>query len=539
MTAARHEDIVRAFVAHKNIQNLNSMGSRLGEKIQMLRNWNMCLILSGDMGQALHLQIAQSLSDEIRSNRLVSGTPLPSTRSLAAQLGVNRKTVVQAYEELSAQGWIEMEARRGAFVSAKLPVPEPKNTSQKTKNTFPLLLSKSPLESYASSVNGSKIKDSQIKGWPKKTEEIIDFSDGVPDSRLVPFDILSRAFRHALITSAHANRLAYDDSRGSELLRNAIAEKLRFERGMSVNASQICIVRGSQMGIYLSARLLSEVEGCVVIEELSYPPAREAFKSFGIKIKYVAQDHEGMDIEALEILCRSHKISAVYTTPHHQFPTTCMLPIERRIALLDLAVKYNFVIIEDDYDHEFHFSHRPMLPLASMENDGRVIHIGSLSKVLAPGLRLGYIAAAEQVITRCATEILLIDRQGNALTELAIAELMNQGEIKRHIRRALKIYQQRRDHAVNQVRTFLPNATFSVPPGGLALWLGFDETIDIKKWQSDCLINGVSILPGQLFSGSDKKVSAIRMGYASLNESEFDRGLKRLSLSLCQQNQTK
>ena len=490
----------------------------------MLRNWDMSIVLNGDSGKALHLQIVQLLSDEIRSGRLTSGAALPSTRSLAEKLDVNRKTVVQAYDELHAQGWIEMEARRGAFVSGKLPVLEAKSISKKTTNTFPLRLADSPLENYAKSVKGSQSADG-----------IIHFSDGVPDSRLVPFDILSRAFRHALIASAHANRLAYDDSRGSELLRDAIAEKLRFERGMRVTAEQVCIVRGSQMGIYLSARLLSDAGGCVVMEELSYPPAREAFKSFGIDIKYVAQDHEGMDIDALEKLCRSHKISAIYTTPHHQFPTTCMLPIERRIGLLDLAVKYNFVIIEDDYDHEFHFSHRPMLPLASMENDGRVIHIGSLSKVLAPGLRLGYIAAAKQVINRCAAEILLIDRQGNALTELAVAELMNEGEIKRHIRRALKIYEQRRDYAVNKVRSLMPDVKFSIPPGGLALWLSFDKDVDIRRLQTDCLANKVSILPGQLFSGTDKKVAAIRMGYASLNEKEFESALKRLALSLSQQ----
>lgn len=490
----------------------------------MLRNWDMSIVLNGDSGQALHQQIVQLLSDEIRSGRLVSGAPLPSTRSLAEKLEVNRKTVVQAYDELHAQGWIEMEARRGAFVSGKLPVLEAKRISSKTKNKFPLRISDSPLANYAQSVKSSHNGDGMIH-----------FSDGVPDSRLVPFDVLSRAFRHALIASAHANRLAYDDSRGSELLRSAIAEKLRFERGMRVTEDQVCVVRGSQMGIYLSARLLADAGGCVVMEELSYPPARESFKSFGIEIKYVAQDQEGMDIDALENICRSHKVSAVYTTPHHQFPTTCMLPVERRIRLLDLAVKYNFVIIEDDYDHEFHFSHRPMLPLASMENDGRVIHIGSLSKVLAPGLRLGYIAAAEQVINRCAAEILLIDRQGNALTELAVAELMNKGEITRHIRRALKIYEQRRDYAVNKVRTMLPEVVFSVPPGGLALWLSFNKSVDIRRLKNDCLANMVSILPGQLFSGSNKKVAAIRMGYASLNEREFDSGLKRLALSFSQQ----
>lgn len=490
----------------------------------MLRNWDMPILLQTDSKQALHLQIAQALSDAIHSGRLLSGTPLPSTRALAENLGVNRKTVVQAYDELFAQGWIEKEARRGAFVSAKLPILEVKKKPAKPAGKFPLSLSRSPLEDFASSVKGSGNGD-----------RTIHFSDGVPDSRLVPFDVLSRAFRHALIASAHANRLAYDDSRGNELLREAVAEKLRIERGMNTQADQVCIVRGSQMGIYLSARLLAGAGGCVAMEVLSYPPAREAFKSCGLDIKYVPQDQDGMDVDALEALCRREKVSAVYTTPHHQFPTTCMLSVERRIRLLELAVKYNFVIIEDDYDHEFHFSHSPMLPLASMENDGRVIHIGSLSKVLAPGLRLGYVVADERVINRCAAEILLIDRQGNALTELAVAELMSTGEIRRHIRRALKVYEQRRNYAADRVRSLLPEAKFAVPAGGLALWLRFPDNIDIKRLHTDALAKKVAILPGKLFAGNNQQVPAIRMGYASLDEKEFERGLRRLAAALGEQ----
>lgn len=490
----------------------------------MLRNWYLTLVLERAAGVPLHLQLVQAIIQEIQRGRLLPGSALPGSRTIAEALSLNRKTVVQAYDELLAQGWIETQARRGAFVSAHLPLLPEKKEGLNRLQAAP---------SFARTLAEKKV-------WPygdlaMNQPGIIRFSDGVPDARLVPFDVLSRAYRRALVFSARANRLAYDDPRGSQLLRAAIADMLRTERGMSVSEMHICVVRGSQMGIYLSARLLAAAEGCVVMEELGYPPAREAFISCGIALEYVPLDHTGMDLDALEALCLQRKVSAVYTTPHHQFPTTVMLSAERRIRLLELARQHDFVIIEDDYDHEFHFSHSPMLPLASMDTDGRVIHIGSLSKVLAPGLRLGYIAAPELVINRCVHDIILIDRQGNSLTELAVAELMRSGEIKRHVRRALKIYRERRDYAVMRVRDIIPEAVFTVPPGGLALWLVLDARLDMLQLQRDTLNQGVAILPGQLFSGPGKTIPALRLGYASLNQQELEQGLAGLALAIKQQ----
>ncbi|MEC4725354.1 PLP-dependent aminotransferase family protein [Shewanella sp. D64] len=494
------------------------------EKGISLRNWHLSISLDRSLAVSLHLQLVQAVINEVRKGRLLAGTPLPGTRKISDNLGINRKTVVQAFEELLAQGWIETQPRRASFISTKLPLFETNEIALPEQAPFPLSLTESGLEAYALSVS------------PVKPSKLL-FSDGVPDTRLVPFDVLSRAFRRALLLSSRANRLAYDDARGSESLRSAIAEMLRLERGMSVTTEQVCLVRGSQMGIYLSARLLSKHGGCVVMEKLSYPPARAAFESFGLDISYVDQDDDGMSLAALEQICESCEISAVYTTPHHQFPTTSMLSLERRIRLLALSEKYNFIIIEDDYDHEFHFSHKPMLPLASMETAGRVIHIGSLSKILAPGLRLGYMVAPEDFIQRCGQEILLIDRQGNAVTELAVAELMRNGEMKRHIRRALKIYKQRLDHAVERVRKILPMAQFNVPAGGLALWLRFDTAIDMDKLQQDAKELGLLLVLGDLFSGVCEKTHGLRLGYANLNEVEFDQALACLSSAVSKQCQ--
>ena len=165
-------------------------------------------------------------------------------------------------------------------------------------------------------------------------ENTVHFNDGTPDTRLIPFEVLSRAFRHALISSSRANRLAYDSPKGSLPLRKSISTMLNMERAMHTETDEICIVRGSQMGIFLAARILTQPGDNVVFEELTYPPARESFRSCGANILSVGVDEHGLKIDELETLCRKQKIKAIYVTPHHQFPTTVMLTAERRLRAI-------------------------------------------------------------------------------------------------------------------------------------------------------------------------------------------------------------
>ena len=484
----------------------------------MLRPWDLQIVLERDLAMPAYLQIAHALIDAIRRGRLAPGSALPGTRELAARVGVNRKTIQQSYDELVAQGWLTAEATRGTFVSAALPL---------------------VAEEAGPPVAGGRVAAFSTRRAAPDLPVVLPppgtliFDDGAPDTRLMPAELVARAYRRALLQGSRHNRLGYGDPRGSLKLREAVAEMLKADRGLDCTPDNICITRGSQMGIFLSARLLAQQGDNVAIESLSYPPAREAFRAAGGKILSIGMDDQGMRVDRLEAACRAQEIRAVYVTPHHHFPTTVVMPPERRISLLALAEQFGFVIVEDDYDHEFHFAHRPMLPLASAHGWGKLIYIGSLSKLLSPSLRIGYLVAAESVVSRAAAEIMMIDRQGDPVTEAAAADIMTTGVLKSHARKVVRIYAERREClAAALERELGPKIEFSLPQGGLALWVNFAPEVNLAALAASGLRYGVGLTPGQAFASNGEKIQGVRLGFGSMNEVELVEAVRRLKQAL-------
>ena len=459
----------------------------------MLRPWQVHFRIDEREEKTVFLKLTNLISQEILSGRLGQGTMLPGSRSLSKELGINRKTVQAVYEELEAQGWLVTRPRKGTFVADILP-----ESSIEIEPAFEQIeQEKSLIQSTA----------------------VYPHNDGVPDPRLIPYELFSRAYRHALIKITQNQYMGYGDPRGMIELRQALRQMLSMERFMNVAEDEICIVRGSQMGIFLASRALPSRQGVIVVEELYYPSAVKAFQSNGFQVVAVKLDEQGIIIEDLERILKEHSVAAIYTTPHHQYPTTVTMPMNRRLQLLELSKKWGFYIIEDDYDHEFHYDSRPMPPLASLPHSELVIHVGSLSKVFAPGIRLGYIVASSPIIQSITEDILLIDRQGNNITELALADLMQQGEIKRHIRKMKKIYQLRRDHALAEFqRIFAERVHIQRPAGGMALWAKFqkpftqDQLIKIKELNIDS---------EHKFKQIGSSNCCIRLGFAALSEKEI------------------
>jgi GntR family transcriptional regulator/MocR family aminotransferase len=484
----------------------------------MLRPWEFKIVVRRRAPTAVYLQIVHAIIEEIRPGRLPPGSALPGTRELAERLQVNRKTVVQAYDELEAQGWVSSEHTRGTFVSSHLPeVDGPKRPRGARIGRMP----EQPAFRLVDSAPNIPLLMAEGNS--------LAFDDGAPDTRLVPVDALARAYRHAVRRGARRNRLGYADPRGSLELRSAVSAMLNVDRGLTTTAENICLTRGSQMAIFISARILARRNDTVVMEELSYPPARESFRAAGADVVPVGLDSHGLRVDELEKVCRKRRVRAVYVTPHHQFPTTVLLRPARRLRLFSLAAQFGFAIIEDDYDHEFHFSHQPMLPLASADACDQVVYIGSMSKLLSPSLRLGYMAAPKAVIDRAAAEIMMIDRQGDPATEAAVTELIDTGEIHRHTRRVLRLYAERRALIADLLTQLFGAAIeFDMPDGGLAVWVRFQEDVDVEKLARLAIAEGVTLMPGSAFATSGARVQGARLGFASLDPSELRKAMQRL-----------
>ena len=496
----------------------------------MLRPWNFSMEVERDSHTPIHVQIAEKIMDEIQRGRFLPGSALPGTRELSNKLNINRKTAVQAYDELIAKGWLTTESKRGTFVSSQV-----LTVNQSIKATKASSIQISPKKHRVPNtlMAATHAADQAQK---KQALDIIHFSDDLPDARLIPYQPFARAMRHALTSLTRNNKLNYADARGSTILREAIHHMLNMERGLTADIDNICIVRGGQMGLFLAARLLIEANDCIVIEHLSDPIARETFKNCGANLLTVNHNKNGIDLGALEKLCINHPVRAIYVTPHHQMPTGLVMPIENRKALLMLAERYNFVIIEDDSGHEFNYDEKALLPLASLDRNGRVIYIGSLSKVLAPGFRVGYLVASEAVIQHCASDITMIDRQGNAPIEIAVAELLHTGEIKRHLTKSLKTYQERKIHICNLINLELAEfCTIAPTNSGLGLWLDLANHINTDALLEDAKKQKLKLQDPNSYS-EFHQVSGLRLGFAHLNCEEITIGITRLKNALSYQS---
>lgn len=245
------------------------------------------------------------------------------------------------------------------------------------------------------------------------------------------------------------------------------------------------VTRGSQMAIYLAAAALISSGDAVAVEEPGYPYAWEAFRAAGARVIGVPVDALGIDVARLENLAQQEpKLKALYVTPHHQYPTTVTLGASRRLRLLEVARRYGLSIVEDDYDHEYRFDGRPVLPLASRANDSvPVIYIGSLSKLLSPAVRLGYVSARPDILQRMIKRREAIDRQGDLLLESAMAELICNGTLARHARKARRVYEVRRNILVTELKERLgQDIAFNTPSGGLAVWLVVRDGLSANAW---------------------------------------------------------
>ena len=461
---------------------------------------------------AIYVQISNSMVRLIRDGLLRPGSPLPGSRQMAELLQVHRKTIVAAYEELFAQDWIETIPRKGVLVSQNLPELKPRIFgSQKRKTGF----QREPGFSFRSATES-----------PSNTEAAsghrLIINDGFPDPRISSVDSLLKEYRRLFHRPAMQRITQYGNQAGSPKLRDSIGEFLNDSRGMDLGPENILLSRGGQMAIYLAASLLLKPGSRVIVGEPNYPIANLCFENFGAKLIRVPVHETGIDVDQIEKICKKKKPDLLYVIPHHHHPTTVTLNAEKRMKLAHLIRTYNFPVIEDDYDFDFHYSSSPILPLASSDHGGNVIYIGSLTKSLAPSIKVGYMAAPQNFIRAAAQLRKIIDIRGDTLMEEALAELFKTGQIQQHLKKSSKLYHQRRDLMADLLEKELgTKVKFRVPLGGMAIWVNFQMKFPLSQVAKKASGQSLFISDGRFYNTGSEDYNSLRMGFASLNENEI------------------
>lgn len=483
--------------------------------------WKTLIQWDTECDTPVYLQIANAVSREMKKGRIGPGIKLPGTRQMSEILGVHRKTIVRSYEELDAQGWIEMRPSQGTFTSKELPEIIPRRFSSKPEtNSFPAQTG------YAVKVNDS------IRKPVSPYRNITGFHDG-PDSRLVPIEELGRAYKSVLARKSSYPYLSYVDMAGVLKLRTVLSDYLNGSRGLRTTADNIMITRGTQMALYLLAKVLFSPGDTAIVGDTNYYYADHVFLNAGMNLTRVKVDEHGIDVDTIEKICNKKKIRALYITSHHHYPTTVTLSAARRIKLLSLAEKYGFIIIEDDYDYDFHYCSSPILPLVSADTKGMVIYVGTLSKTIAPYIRTGYVVAPPNLLLELCRVRQLIDTQGDPIMEMAIAELFQDGTIKRHMKKALNEYHRRRDFLCEHLSKKLKGIIeFKVPDGGLAIWAKFDKSVPLPALTEKMREQGVIISNGLIHNSSSVLLNSTRIGFAWMNEKEAESAVNILAKTI-------
>ncbi len=472
--------------------------------------------------QPVYQQIANAMIRHIQSGLFTPGMALPGTRELAGLLNLHRKTAIAAYDELAAQGWITAIPRKGFNVTHILPEVKPRRWAQKPQD----LSFREKMAAPFYILHKTGFPAPALLPIPPRL--IID--DGHPDDRLAPIDLLGREYRGRLKSAAVRRQVSASLVAGSPRLREALVSWLAGTRGLQAQVSNILVTHGAQMSIYIAANLLLKAGDAVIVAEPGYFVANEVFHHLGANILRVPIDEHGIDVDRVEKLCRQHPTRMLYVIPHHHHPTTVTLSPERRMRLLELAEKFNFAIVEDDYDYDFHYSSSPYLPLASGNHGNRVVYIGSFSKSLSRSIRVGFMVGPEDFTAQAVYLRRLIELKGDNNMEDTLAALILNGDISRHLKKVNKIYETRRNHLCQLLDTRLSGiVSYRKPSGGMAIWTSFAPHIPLPDLTAKALRQGLYLSDTRLYNTHQTNYNATRIGFASLSEPEMEEAIDILA----------
>jgi GntR family transcriptional regulator/MocR family aminotransferase len=442
----------------------------------------------------LRAQLECELRRAIQSGRLEEGALLPSTRALADDLGVSRGVVVDAYAQLTAEGYLVAEHGSATRVAP---------CSSCSEDTEPVRPSRAPSVRY-------------------------DFGPGLPDTALFPQRDWLAAVRR-VVTTSPVSIYEYGDLRGAEAARATLASYLTRARGTAARADRIVMCTGSTQGVDLLARVLKE-RGVrrVAVEDPGHTETFEGIRAAGVEPLRVPVDADGLDVARLA----RTRVTAVLVTPAHQYPSGVVMSQERRTALLAWAEKTNGLVIEDDYDAEYRYDRHPIGALQGLAPE-RVVYMGTASKTLSPALRLGWLVAPADVAKELVRAKRYADFGSPTIDQLALADFIERGDFDCHLRKTRRIYRRRRDALAAAIETHLPKLRVQGMAAGLHLMLDLGPRADERAVVGEALARGIRVMPGSRYRAKPGDgPPALVLGYGGIDEERVPEGVRRLALVL-------
>jgi GntR family transcriptional regulator/MocR family aminotransferase len=449
-------------------------------------------------GRPLRAQLEDGLREAARSGLLPAGARLPATRALAGDLGVSRRLVVDAYAQLLAEGYLTARPGAGTYVSDA----------------------------------ASAAVEPRREGAPASLR--FDFFPGYPDLASFPRRAWLRALRETLASTPAAS-LGYPDSHGALELRLALAEHLRRVRGVVADPQRIVICSGAAQALVLLARALNGPHNGphLAVEDPGLPPHRLILAAHGARLSPLPVDASGACVAELpRIAAEAGVVDGVLVTPAHQCPTGVALAPARRAALREWAAAGPGYVIEDDYDAEYRYDRAPLAALQGLAPD-KVIYLGTVSKTLAPALRLGWLVLPGALVERVAEQRSVVDHGAPTLDQLALARLLSSGAYDRHLRQARRLYRARRDALVDAVRRQLPGARVTGLAAGLHATVRLARDFDALKLVRIAVERSLGVYPLSFaYMRPSPRDDALVLGYANLSEQRIRRGVRVLAQAL-------
>ncbi|HJT58935.1 MAG TPA: PLP-dependent aminotransferase family protein [Ktedonobacteraceae bacterium] len=481
--------------------------------------------LERNSGLPLYRQICQRLREAILSGELAEGVRLPTERSLASELGVNRTTVMNAYNELASEGLIEGHVGRGTLVR--------RNHFMRDSDSFEdeaasWLLGLPPGEREILGPDADMLSELASAG---ERREILSLAPGSPAPNLLPAPMIRSIFADGLL-AASQSALGYCPVEGLHSLRKGIAANMR-RRGVSVDAQHILTLSGSTQGVGLIGRFLLNPGDEVVVEVPTYLGAIQTFRSLNARVIGVPMDSDGIRVDLLESILARRRPRLIYTQPVYQNPTGVVMSPERRRRLLILAKRYQTPILEDDPYGEIYFDGKQPQPLKALDTNGQVLYLSTFSKILAPGLRVAWLAAPELLIERLALHKQIFDLNTNAIGQWAVSEVIRRNMLDGHLAMLREQYRHKRDLMLQAIARYWPSEVrVNAPNGGFHLWCRLPGDIRARTLLREAANEQVAFLIGEPFHVDGGGQQHFRLSYAFPVEDDIEEGVKRIGTAI-------